>query len=87
MNFMKNTSLLTNHYTALKQLHPNVYNDITRALDKDKGAVFVMVDLSSAFKTIDQNQLLDLTMDVCSQRQGTLVVQNLPEKPYTASPN
>ena len=66
------------HQSAYKSLHstetalPHVYNDITWALDNNKGVVFVMLDLSAAFDTIDQNQVL-----VWRQRQGTLVVQNL----------
>ena len=49
------------HQSAYKSLHsteialPHVHNDITRALDNNKGAVFVMLDLSAAFDTIDNN--------------------------------
>ena len=54
------------HQSAYKSLHItetallHVHNDITWALDNNKGVVFVMLDLSAAFDTIDQNQLLDI---------------------------
>ena len=46
------------HSTATALLR--VQHDITSALDSNKGVVFVMLDLSAAFDTIDQEQLLHL---------------------------
>ena len=54
------------HQSAYKSLHStetalfHVHNDITRAFDSNKAAVFVILDLSAAFDTIDQNRLLDI---------------------------
>ena len=47
------------HQSAYKSLHStettllHVHNDITWALDNNKGAVFIMLDLSADFDTID----------------------------------
>ena len=54
------------HQSAYKSLHStettllHVHNDNTWALDNNKGAVFIMLDLSADSDTIDQNQLLDI---------------------------
>ena len=54
------------HQSAYKALHSTktallrVHNDISHALDDKKAVLFVMLDLSAAFDTIDQNQLLDV---------------------------
>ena len=40
-----------------------VKHDISSALDKHNSVLFVMLDLSAAFDTIDQNQLLGLLRD------------------------
>ena len=54
------------HQSAYKALHSTetallrVHNDISHALYDNKAVLFVMLDLSAAFDTIDQNQLLDV---------------------------
>ena len=54
------------HQSAYKALHSTetallrVHNDISQALDDNRAVLFVMLDLSAAFDTIDQNQLLDV---------------------------
>ena len=54
------------HQFSYKALHSTetallrVHNDISHALDDNKAVLFVMLDLSAAFDTIDQNQLLDV---------------------------
>ena len=42
--------------TALLRVH----NDLTSALDRNQAVVFVMLDFSAAFDTINQDQLITL---------------------------
>ena len=50
--------LYEKHQSDYKSLHSTetallfVHNDITRSFDNNKGAVFVMLDLSAAFNTL-----------------------------------
>ena len=53
---MKYFSLLTDNFTALLR----VQNDLLQAVDNEGGAILVLLDLSSAFDTIDHQKLLNL---------------------------
>ena len=54
------------HQSAYKRQHSTqtallkVQNDVACALDKNKAVLFVMLDLSAAFDTVDHNQLLSV---------------------------
>ena len=59
------------YQSAYKMLHSTetallrVQHDIASVLDKNRAMLFVMLDLSSAFDTIDHEHLTRLTMNIC----------------------
>lgn len=62
-------SWLSSSYKAYKAHHSTesalirVQNDISSALDKNRGVMLVMIDLSAAFDTIDHSKFLTLLQD------------------------
>ena len=64
LNHLQSNDLHEVNQSAYKRQHSTeiallkVQNDIACALDKNKAVVFVMLDLSAAFDTVDHNQLL-----------------------------
>ena len=65
-NHLDINGLQEDYQSAYKLMHstetalPKVKHDISSALDKHNSVLFVMLDLSAAFDTIDQNHLLVL---------------------------
>ena len=63
---MKSNSLYEIYQSAYRSLHSTetallrVQNDILKAVDINGGAILILLDLSAAFDTIDQNKLLEL---------------------------
>ena len=68
-NHLDINGLQEDYQSAYKLMHSTetallkVKHDISSALDRHNSVIFVMLDLSAAFDTIDQNQLLGLLRD------------------------
>ena len=68
-NHLDINGLQEDYQSAYKLMHSTetallkVKHDISSALDRHNSVLFVMLDLSAAFDTIDQNQLLGLLRD------------------------
>ena len=66
VNHLEKNALLEEYQSAYRTLHSTetallrVYHDITSALDNNFSVLFAMLDLSAAFDTIDQVQLLQV---------------------------
>ena len=69
-NHLQENSLLEEYQSAYRALHSTetallrVNHDIASALDKNYVVLFAMLDLSAAFDTIDQEQLVHVLQDV-----------------------
>ena len=62
-----------NHSTETAQLR--VYNDMLISIDQDGGATLVLLDLSSAFDTIDHAVLFDLWQDTFGIRHSIIFIK------------
>ena len=68
-NHLDINGLQEDYQSAYKLMHSTetallkVKHDISSALDRHNSVLFVMLDLSAAFDTVDQNQLLGLLRD------------------------
>ena len=66
VHHLEDNALLEEYQSAYRTLHSTetallrVYHDITSALDNNYSVLFAMLDLSAAFDTIDQVQLLQV---------------------------